>query len=75
MFIFSFLFTGVNGKKSYETCLSLIQEEKIWKIKNGHRFSIFNFELKIKWTNDPRTVLSFPFGQFQILEIDTGLRD
>ena len=34
-----------------------MQEEKNWKIKNWHRFSIFNFELKIKWTNDPRTVL------------------
>ena len=56
VFIFSFLFTGENGKKSYETCLSIIQEEKKWKIKNWHRFSIFVFELKIKWTNDPRTV-------------------
>ena len=33
--IFSYLFTGENGKKSYETCLSIIQEqeeEKNWKM-------------------------------------------
>ena len=51
MFIFSYLFTGENGKKGYETCLSIIQEEENWKIKN-----CFGFELKIKWTNDPRTL-------------------
>ena len=35
MLIFSYLFTGENGKKSYETCLSIIQEqeeEKNWKM-------------------------------------------
>ena len=55
VFIFSYLFQGENVKKSYETCLSIIQEERNWKIKNRHRFSIFVYELKIKWTNDPRT--------------------
>ena len=34
VFIFSFLFTGENGKKSYETCLAIMQERKNWKIKN-----------------------------------------
>jgi len=34
----------------------MLQGEKNWKIKNWHRFSIFNFELKMKWTNDPRTL-------------------
>ena len=59
VFIFSFLFTGENGKKSYETCLAIMQERKNWKIKNWHWFPIFVIELKIKWTNDPRTFSAF----------------
>ena len=55
VFIFSYLSTGVNVKKSYETCLSIFQEKRNWKIKNWYQFSIFVFELKVKWTNDPRT--------------------
>ena len=43
MFIFSFLFKGENGKRSYETCLSIIQEEKNGKSKIDIDFQFLFF--------------------------------
>ena len=39
MLIFSYLFTGENGKKSYETCLSIIQEQEEEKLENGRFYA------------------------------------
>ena len=55
VFIFSFLFTGENGTKSYETCLSLIQEEKNGKSKIDidFQFLILNWKLNGRMTHGP----------------------
>ena len=55
MFIFSFLFTGENGEKSYETCLPIIQEEKNGKSKIDidFQFLILNWKLNRRMTHGP----------------------
>ena len=57
VFIFSFLFIGENGKKSYETCLSIILEEKNGKSKINidFQFLLLNWKLNGRITNGPIT--------------------
>ena len=69
VYIFSFLFTGEKGKTIMKPVYPLCRKKKIVKSKIDNRFSIFNFELKIKRTNDLRTHFAVKTGSLAFVSL------
>ena len=57
MFIFSYFLQGRTVEKVMKHVYSLYRKKKIGTSKIDSQFSTFVYELKMKWTNDPRTLI------------------